>query len=117
MILLSSADSCLNKPDRLFRPAHLDVADFMGYRNRLAGRFHGKDAIDIGGAILVGRAAGALTDAKNMATAIRPDDFHPRDDDTGMPAVVQAIEFRGREFHGLARTTSGLDLYFPPTVR
>jgi putative spermidine/putrescine transport system ATP-binding protein len=98
--------------DLYFRPAHLDVADFMGYRNRLPGRLCGNNALDIGGTVLVGRAAGDVNGTENAIAAIRPDDLHPRDDATGVPAVIEAIEFRGREFHGLARTEAGQDLYF-----
>ncbi len=98
--------------DLYFRPAHLDVADFMGYRNRLPGRLCGENGLDIGGAILAGRIAGEATGSRNAIAAIRPDDLHPKDDETGVPAVVAAIEFRGREFLGLARTATGQDLYF-----
>jgi putative spermidine/putrescine transport system ATP-binding protein len=98
--------------DLYFRPALLDVADFMGYRNRLPGRLCGTDALDIGGAILAGRAAGAANEGANAIAAIRPDDLHPLSDGTGVPAVVQAIEFRGHEFYGLARTAAGQNLYF-----
>ncbi|MFT8242887.1 ABC transporter ATP-binding protein [Roseomonas sp. BN140053] len=105
-------------PEELYaRPAHLDVADFMGYRNRLPGRVVNRQGdlvtLDMGeGAVLTGTARDALPG--DAVIAVRPDDLSATADAAapGVPATVQAIEYRGREFHGLAAGPGGLELFF-----
>jgi putative spermidine/putrescine transport system ATP-binding protein len=97
-------------------PAHLDVADFMGYRNRIEGRLlrgaGGSAGVEIGGATIEGILRGEVTGERAVA-AIRPDDLvAARDARNAIPAVVEAIEYRGREFHGVARTPAGAELHF-----
>jgi putative spermidine/putrescine transport system ATP-binding protein len=97
-------------------PAHLDVADFMGFRNRIDGTVIARDGervtLDVGdGAHITGLARDGVTDGRAVAAA-RPDDLEPTDAADGIPAVVEAIEFRGREYHGLARTPNGQELHF-----
>ena len=98
--------------DLYFRPAHLDVADFMGYRNRLPGRLCGKSALDIGGTVIAGRAAGEVNGTESAIAAIRPDDLHPRDDGTGVPAVVAASSFVDVNSMGWPARPTGQDLHF-----
>ena len=96
------------------KPAHADVAEFMGYRNVLPtqvtavnGGFH---HLTVGPAALQGTAVHAL--ATGAATvAIRPEDLVPRADGPFM-ARVETAEYRGRSFFGTARTAEGLELFF-----
>jgi len=102
-------------------PAHLDVADFMGYRNRIEGRLvrsgGGMAAVDIGGAVVEGRTRGELGGGRAVA-AMRPDDLVPaREGVDAIVATVESIEYRGREFHGLARTPQGAELHFSSPAR
>jgi putative spermidine/putrescine transport system ATP-binding protein len=97
-------------------PAHLDVADFMGYRNRIEGKLvrkgAGMAAVDIGGVEVEGRMRGEIAGERAVAT-MRPDDLVPvAGDATAIPAKVESIEYRGREFHGVARAASGAELHF-----
>jgi putative spermidine/putrescine transport system ATP-binding protein len=97
-------------------PAHLDVADFMGYRNRIEGKLVRDEAglarVDIDGAAIQGSLRGEPK-GERVVAAIRPDDLVPlRAGQSGIAAVVEAIEYRGREFHGLARTAAGAELHF-----
>jgi hypothetical protein len=41
-----------------------------------------------------------------------PVDLTPTDVPTGIPAVIETIEYRGREYHGLAKTSGGLEVFF-----
>ena len=105
-------------PAELFSaPAHLDVADFMGFRNRVPGRVVARDGelvtLDVGdGARLVGKARDGVVDGAPAVAMARPDDLTPTDAATGLPAVVETIEYRGREFHGLAKTSGGFEVFF-----
>jgi putative spermidine/putrescine transport system ATP-binding protein len=101
-------------------PAHLDVADFMGYRNRIEGRLmrgaDGAGAVEIGGATIEGILRGEI-EGERAVVAIRPDDLvAARDTRNAIAATVEAIEYRGREFHGLARTPAGAELHFSSGV-
>jgi putative spermidine/putrescine transport system ATP-binding protein len=104
-------------PEELYaQPAHLDVADFMGYRNRLPGRIAGREGnlvtLDMGHG---GRLTGTMREplGETAVIAVRPDDMTTTAENTsGVPATVRAIEYRGREFHGIATTPAGIDLFF-----
>jgi putative spermidine/putrescine transport system ATP-binding protein len=103
-------------PEDLFsRPDHLDVAEFMGFRNRLTGRvisIEGDRAtLEAGGARLAGRVRQRVTPGAQASLVVRPDDLHPVAAG-GLAATVAAAEFRGREFVGFARTADGSDLAF-----
>jgi putative spermidine/putrescine transport system ATP-binding protein len=102
-------------PEELYaRPAHADVAEFMGYRNILPtlattlpdGRF----GVSVGGFRLPATAADGAR-AGNAIAAVRPEDLTVR---PGGPiaAVVETAEYRGRDFYGTARTGDGTELYF-----
>jgi putative spermidine/putrescine transport system ATP-binding protein len=105
-------------PEDLFaRPDHLDVAEFMGFRNRLSGRIasveNGHAVVETGGVRLRGRVRGAVAPGDEGSIAIRPDDLQPvAAGENALIATVAAAEFRGREFVGFARTASGSDLAF-----
>lgn len=99
------------------RPDHLDVAEFMGYRNRLTGKVVARDgnrtSIAVGNAVLVGTARDSLKIGDAAVIAARADDvIAGTKSDQTVEAVVETIEYRGREFVGTARTAEGLELVF-----
>jgi len=108
----------IGTPAELFaRPDHLDVAEFMGFRNRLRGRvvaLAGDIAtVDIDGARLAGHVRTQLAVGDMAEVAVRPDDLETADPgEAAVPAVVYASEYRGREFIGFARTSDGRELTF-----
>jgi len=100
-------------PEELYgRPAHPDVAEFMGFRNVLPTQasFDGGLRVTLGPASLAATAVDVTRDGKAML-AIRPEDLSPRH---GGPiaAVVQTAEYRGRDFYGVAVTAEGTELFF-----
>ena len=105
-------------PEDLFsRPDHLDVAEFMGFRNKIAGKaasVSGEHAtVTIDGAAIVGRARNTIVPGAAAHVAIRPEDLHPvAAGSVGLKAQVISTEFRGREFVGFARMADGTDLSF-----
>jgi len=102
-------------PEELYsRPAHADVAEFMGFRNLLPARLNGQSGtfqrVDVGLASLAGTAIdiGSTGDAM---VAIRPEDLVLADNGP-LTAAVETSEYRGRSFFGTARTAEGLELFF-----
>jgi putative spermidine/putrescine transport system ATP-binding protein len=102
-------------PGELYgRPAHPDVAEFMGYRNlvrsRVAGLGNGVATVQVGGAKLSGVPVEQLADGEAIV-AIRPEDLTPR---PGGPiaATVATAEYRGRDFFGTALTADRTELFF-----
>ncbi|TPK58658.1 MULTISPECIES: ABC transporter ATP-binding protein [unclassified Mesorhizobium] len=98
-------------------PDHLDVAEFMGYRNRLTGKVTRRDGdiatVEVGGVSLSGRVRDDLAVGAQAVIAARPDDVTVSDKGIGtLDAKVETIEYRGREFVGTARTEGGLELIF-----
>jgi putative spermidine/putrescine transport system ATP-binding protein len=108
----------IGTPEDLYaRPAHADVAEFMGYRNLVP-----TVAVPAGNGVSV-MIGGARFNAIPMervdgpaVAAIRPDDLSPSAEGT-IPAVVEAAEYRGRDFYGFARTSDGTELYFRSDAR
>jgi putative spermidine/putrescine transport system ATP-binding protein len=101
-------------PEELYtRPAHADVAEFMGYRNLI--RCEASNAgnvlhLRIGGAQVQGTPAGAAVAGPAVA-AIRPDDL--KVSAAGPLAVtVESAQYHGREFYCSGRTADGAELYF-----
>jgi putative spermidine/putrescine transport system ATP-binding protein len=105
----------VGRPAELYtRPAHADVAEFMGYRNLLPSHASaardGSAEVTIGDAVLRGIPVEPVSDG--MATvAIRPDDLTPRPDGP-IRATVATVEYRGRDFFGSAHTPGGIELFF-----
>ncbi len=102
-------------PHELYaRPAHADVAEFMGYRNILKAQAQSHDGarlrMRVGGAEIAGCAVEA-TPGRDVIAAMRPEDLTPSDSGPIAASVVSA-EYRGRDFYGLARTPEGLELWF-----
>jgi putative spermidine/putrescine transport system ATP-binding protein len=103
-------------PEDLYaRPAHADVAEFMGYRNLLPSRIvtaggNGRVTITVGGATLAGTPVEEVA-AGEVTIAIRPDDLTPRPDGP-IAASIETAEYRGRDFYGTARTADNIELFF-----
>ncbi len=111
-------------PEDLYaRPATLDVADFMGFRNRIAGVVTAQSGatvtLDVGGVALTGMTHGAVVGVGgNAVAAIRPDDMVAvGDGGDGLPAIVEAIEYRGRDYFGQARGPGDSELFFRSGVK
>ena len=107
-------------PEELYAaPAHLDVAKFMGFRNRVTGKVTGVEGdratISVGDTQLSGKASGALQPGSAAALVARPDDLTVGA--TGIKASVESMEYRGREFVGLARAADGTELVFHGSER
>src|SRR3712207_2178520 len=88
-------------------PAHLDVADFMGFRNKLKGRVvaneNGRVILDVEGARISGVARESLSVGSSAYAAVRPDDLVVGEPGQNSIAVIlDSIEYRGREFVGIA---------------
>ncbi|MET3927141.1 ABC transporter ATP-binding protein [Devosia sp. 2618] len=105
-------------PTELYdRPAHLDVAEFMGFRNRIAGvvkRVYGdKVTVDAGGAEIYGQHCGGLVVGSQVVVAVRPDDLiAAAGGPNSISTTVETMEYRGREFVGTGRGTDGGELVF-----
>ena len=88
-------------PEDLYvRPAHADVAEFMGYRNLIRSRAVKSGNlvnISVGGVSLQGTAVEAIADGEAVA-AIRPDDSRST---AGGPlaATVESAQYHGHDFY------------------
>jgi len=106
----------VGRPDELYaRPAHADVAEFMGYRNllrlKVTATANSMAEVDMGDSVLHGTLLGPATPGEMAIAAIRPDDLTPRSNGRIRARVISA-EYRGRDFYGIAATPDGLELYF-----
>jgi len=105
-------------PEDLFsRPDHLDVAEFMGFRNKVAGRVAsvaGEQAtVTVGEVDVAGRVRSPVAAGQGAHISIRPEDLHPvADGASGLKAKVVSTEFHGREFVGFARMADDTPLTF-----
>jgi putative spermidine/putrescine transport system ATP-binding protein len=97
------------------RPAHADVAEFMGYRNVLTARVLDAGDTDgvrvsVGGAALRGTAVERRPDGQAIV-AVRPDDLKPAGDGP-VCATVESAQYHGRDFYCSGRASDGTELYF-----
>jgi putative spermidine/putrescine transport system ATP-binding protein len=119
VVMRDGAVRQIGVPEELYsRPAHPDVAEFMGYRNLV--RASARPAPDgvlvaVAGADLVGTPVGEVFTGPAMV-AIRPEDLAPAADGP-IAATVEAAEYRGRDFAGIARAVDGTELYFRSEAR
>ncbi len=109
----------IGTPEDLYlRPATLDVAEFMGFRNRIAGRIIDVTAdtvsIDVGGTTIKGQRR-AKFNGRDVVAAIRPDDLVAAP--SGLAAIVEVCEYRGHSFFGSARGPGGVELFFSSSER
>jgi putative spermidine/putrescine transport system ATP-binding protein len=105
-------------PKELYEaPSHLDVADFMGFRNKLQGTVvaneNSRVILDVEGARISGVARESLSVGSSAYAAIRPDDLVVGEPgQNAISVIIDSIEYRGREFVGLAHSAGGLDFVF-----
>jgi putative spermidine/putrescine transport system ATP-binding protein len=101
-------------PEELYlRPAHADVAEFMGYRNQLRVRATRVDKlihVSIGGVSLPATPIDAVEEGEVIA-AIRPDDLAVSAAGS-IAATVQSAQYHGQSFYCFGRTADGTELYF-----
>ena len=102
-------------PEDLYeRPSHADVADFMGFRNRLLGRVRAvagdRAEIESCGTVIAGQARDPVSPGDAAVVSIRPEDLVAGA--SGLPARVVTVEYRGRAFFGTALAADGTELFF-----
>ena len=104
----------LGTPEDLYdRPAHPDVAEFMGYRNQI--RSHAKKSgnllnVVIGGATLAGTPVDGAGEG-DVVAAIRPDDLKVTAAGA-LSVTVESAQYHGNDFYCLGRSGDGTELYF-----
>ncbi|RDJ06195.1 ABC transporter ATP-binding protein [Rhizobium grahamii] len=106
----------IGSPQDLYqRPINVEVADFMGFRTRVAGkvtRVSAEEAeIEVAGARVVGTMRSPVSVGDAAILSVRPEDLVATSDD-GIAATVSSMEYRGRAFFGMARAGDGSQLYF-----
>ncbi|SPU65728.1 ABC transporter ATP-binding protein [Brucella neotomae] len=99
------------------RPDHLDVAEFMGYRNRLPGKvtqlMESGATISIGGSLIAGIARVPLAIGQDVVLAARPDDVATGPaSPAALQAKVETIEYRGRDLWAPRTCQTGIILVF-----
>jgi putative spermidine/putrescine transport system ATP-binding protein len=115
VVMREGAVRQVGTPAELYaRPAHADVAEFMGYRNLLPARLAGQNGayhrLSVGHATLEGVLMEQAAAADAVA-AIRPEDLVVAPDGP-IEADAEACEYRGRSFFGSARTIDGMEVFF-----
>ena len=113
----------IGTPDDLYaRPASLDVAEFMGFRNRLSGEAIESDGaqtiVRVGAAHLRAAGAGPVAKGTKGALVMRTADLSPAPPDAStIPASVTAGEFRGDGFVCSGAGEGGAELWFTSPSR
>ena len=110
----------IGTPQELYRrPLHVDVAEFMGFRNGLAGRIVRREGdeveVECGFAGPVRGQAVDLADGGPVTVAIRPADLSPITDGP-LAAEVTGMEYRGEAYFGTATGPGGQELFFRSEV-
>lgn len=103
------------------QPDYLDVAEFMGYRNRLSGKVIEAQGdfvtLDVGNAFITGTARVPLKVGQRAILAVRPDDVSTAAPSSStIQAKVETIEYRGRDFVGTASADNAQELVFHAPV-
>lgn len=104
-------------PEDLYeRPVDFNVAEFMGFRNRMIGKVikvEGERAtVNACGASIVGLARDPLKVGDAAEVAIRPEDLLATATGNGIAAIVVSSEYRGRAHFGVARDQEGTQFFF-----
>jgi putative spermidine/putrescine transport system ATP-binding protein len=101
-------------PEDLYaRPAHADVAEFMGYRNLLRVRgtkAGGLVSLDLGGSTLQGTPVDAAGEG-NVIAAIRPDELDVSPNGP-IAVTVTSAQYHGNGFYCSGKMADGTDIYF-----
>ena len=111
----------IGAPDDLYSsPTTLDVAEFMGFRNRLAGEVvevgEARVRVRIGEAMTQARPGAALGVGAPVWVAARPDDVALVDAD-GVPVVATSCEFHGHGFLCGGLAAGGDEVWFRAPAR
>jgi putative spermidine/putrescine transport system ATP-binding protein len=108
----------IGAPEDLYaRPETLDVAEFMGFRNRLEGVAMDGASIRVGEATLRGTSSAPLANGDAAILALRPGDLAPVAARADALAVeVTSVEFQGEAF-ACAGARDGAELWFVSTRR
>ncbi|GIJ43568.1 ABC transporter ATP-binding protein [Virgisporangium aliadipatigenens] len=98
------------------RPVNKYVADFMGYRNLVLMQAStvegGRVTVTGHGLTLVGTPVGDIEPGDAVVVGVRPEDLRIGDVvEDGPAAVVEVVEYQGREVAVEARTASGIELH------
>ena len=110
VVLRDGAVRQIGTPEELYqRPAHADVAEFMGFRNMLLTRIAGGQ-VTVAGVPMAATAVDFQGDGDALL-AIRPDDLLAMSDGP-LLAIVVSAEYRGRDFYGIATAADGTELHF-----
>jgi putative spermidine/putrescine transport system ATP-binding protein len=118
VVMIEGQTRQIGTPEELYaRPAHADVAEFMGYRNLLRSTAE----ITADGAMVSvagARMAGTVVEQTGgqAIVAIRPEDLHPMADGP-ISATVEIAEYHGRDYYAVARGGGGEELFFRSAVR
>ncbi len=118
VVMIEGQTRQIGTPEELYaRPAHADVAEFMGYRNLLRSPFE----ITVNGVMVqVAGASISCAPVEHIHTdamvAIRPEDLHPTPDGP-IAATVEIAEYHGRDFYAVARGPGGEELFFRSSIR
>lgn len=99
--------------DLYMRPAHADVAEFMGYRNLIPARATqagGSLNLTFGGISLQGTPVDAKGEGDVIA-AIRPDDLEIAASGP-IEVTVNSALYHGSDFYCSSKATNGTDIYF-----
>jgi putative spermidine/putrescine transport system ATP-binding protein len=101
-------------PEDLYsRPAHPDVAEFMGYRNQIRSRAEKSGNllnVIVGGVKLAGTPVEPVAEG-DVVAAIRPDDLKVNAGGA-ISAAVESAQYHGQDFYCSGRTAEGTELYF-----
>jgi putative spermidine/putrescine transport system ATP-binding protein len=118
VVMRDGAVRQIGAPDELYaRPLDLDVAEFMGFRNRLAGdlvALEGERArVRIGDSDIEALAAAPMTLGQRIYLAARPEDVTPDEEKSATLAVsTSSCEFHGRAFLCAGVTAGGAEVWF-----
>jgi putative spermidine/putrescine transport system ATP-binding protein len=121
VVLKDGITQQIGPPEELYsRPANLDVARFMGFRNALPAELERaagtRVSLKLGGFALEGTALGAL--APGAVTAvIRPDDFVLGAGPNGIAGRAETVEYCGRDYLVEFVTAEGQRLHARAEVR
>jgi putative spermidine/putrescine transport system ATP-binding protein len=115
VVLMDGVTQQIGTPEELYvRPANLDVATFMGYRNALPGRLErvegGCVSLAFDGLRLEGVAKTALGTG-TVTAAIRPDDIALGRGPNAITGRAETVEYCGRDYLVDFVTPEGLRLH------
>ena len=106
LVMIDGQTRQIGTPEELYaRPAHADVAEFMGYRNLVPSPAEaadgGRSPSTVGGARVCGHADGGGRRAARCGDP--PGRSARRRGDGPIAATVEIAEYHGRDFYAVAR--------------